>query len=271
MKPELFNNLKIVSAERNMLWSLCPFHKDGSRANLSISLHGKYLGRYKCWACGKEGWLTPSQKQHLDLESKKKYKQYAPIDWTSLLRKYILSYCKNNINPPFNVNDFVLEQLNCGWDNVYTFPFRNEKNEVIGIQLRYPDGKKRCIEGSKLGLFIPQGVDWIKQNIILICEGVSDTAVALDMGFNAVGLPSATAGHEIIISWLLKNTSHDCRYLIISDRDDAGINSSKKLIKEWNKLYGDMYYTVTERADLREWVQIDGKEYVRKGLSRYEV
>ena len=214
MNNTLFNNLKIVNAETSMLWSLCPFHKDTTRANLSISLHPKYLGRYKCWACGEEGWLTLEQQKVLQLESKNICKkQYAPINWFKAAESCYNHYFDLSGYDPlaedWDIASKVLSILRAGWSfdyEAYTFPFRNENNEITGIQLRYPSGKKRCIEGSKLGIFIPQGIDWTKQQIIFITEGVSDLATLLDMGFVGVGRASANSCEGVVIKWLENNT-----------------------------------------------------------------
>jgi len=40
-------------------------------------------------------------------------------------------------------------------------------------------------------------------NFGYVCEGLSDAVVAHHLGFYAIGLPSATSGHEKVIEWVL--------------------------------------------------------------------
>jgi len=271
MTNKQFNNLKILQIGNNNIWALCPYHNDTNRPNLSISIVDKYYGHYKCWACPAEGWLSESQKQSLrtDIMSKKYNKPYNPIDWVALNNVYRDCYIGLYPDIPFNVNRQTLWQLRCGWcieNNAYTFPFRNENNEIIGIQLRYPDGSKCCIEGSRLGLFIPQGIDWSKQDTIFITEGVSDLATLLDMEFIGIGRPSANSCEDLITAFHT-NCAEEVNYWIMTDGDAVGCKAAINLKYKMryfglvtNIIYPNKY------KDLREWVSIEGKDKVKEVL-----
>jgi hypothetical protein len=41
-----------------------------------------------------------------------------------------------------------------------------------------------------------------------VCEGLSDAVVAHHLGFYAIGLPSATSGHEKVVGWVLSGKSN---------------------------------------------------------------
>ena len=85
-----------------------------------------------------------------------------------------------------------LEQLEgsifkAGW----LFPMRDGKGEITGYHIRWFKGGKGVEEGGHLGLFIPKGTN--TAGIQIITEGMSDLAVALDLGFCAIGRPCASA------------------------------------------------------------------------------
>jgi len=69
-----FQKLNIVYTERDLVWAYCPYHKDIYRPNLSISMLDKYYGRYKCWACGRDGCLSKEQMNKLNLSNFTVYK-----------------------------------------------------------------------------------------------------------------------------------------------------------------------------------------------------
>ena len=91
-----------------------------------------------------------------------------------------------------------LERLEVGWNGAgVTFPMRNPDGQIIGLRIRYPGGYKACEKGSKQGLFICTGLP--KEGLLLICEGPTDTAAALDLGYAAVGRPSCNTGGKMLI------------------------------------------------------------------------
>lgn len=111
-----------------------------------------------------------------------------------------------------------LLELEIGYDGqVYTFPMRNECDQVIGIKVRSKGGRKWCIPGSQLGLYWPISVSRHSDSLLVICEGESDTAALLDMGFDAIGRPGNVHATEAIESFLRAKRRP---VLIMSDHDE---------------------------------------------------
>ena len=107
----------------------------------------------------------------------------------------------------------------------YTFPMRDGANNIIGIQVRFRSNKKVMVSGSVSGLFIPQSYD--KAKAIVLHEGCSDTIKSLDMGMNAVGLPSCSAGFGFIQQMFLDPDQNKwCMYF--HDHDERKERKNKK-------------------------------------------
>jgi 5S rRNA maturation endonuclease (ribonuclease M5) len=90
------------------------------------------------------------------------------------------------------------------------------------------NGKKICFTGSKLGLYWPRGVVMGTSNALYICEGESDTAALLSLGFDAIGRPSCSAGTDDILGLL---RGHDKHVVIMTDKDDWKIRPDGKKYK----------------------------------------
>jgi DNA primase len=98
-------------------------------------------------------------------------------------------------------------------------------DQVMGIRLRFPDGKKLAIRGGREGLFIPTNVKF-DQNL-LICEGPTDTAALLDLGFNVVGRPSCCGGTHLIVELVRRHWP--LKVVIVSDSDIPGQRGANDL------------------------------------------
>ncbi|MDI9431683.1 MAG: hypothetical protein QM570_08190 [Planctomycetota bacterium] len=117
-----------------------------------------------------------------------------------------------------------LLRLWVGWDGrAYTFPMSDASGEVIGIRRRFPNGKKASIGGSKNGLFIP--TDLRRDGPLLICEGPTDTAAALDVGFDAIGRPNCNS----LIAMTVRAAQGRDEIAVIADNDAAGRTGANRL------------------------------------------
>lgn len=257
--------IKYINDKRAMAYCINPKHKDNN-PSLEITLTGEHTGDYYCHGCGISGTLTKSVLQQI--LSRKMYskedKRTNPINWKELSDKYSTDYPNMVRSKPFNVSQYVLELLGCGWDGeAFTFPFTNEDDEIIGIQRRFPDGFKCCIDGSRLGLFIPKLL-FSDPTILIICEGVSDTATVLDMSYPAIGRPNNDSCNEMVLSWL---TNHKIKFniYIMADNDEAGITGANKLSELLELPKHHIIYPMSGK-DIRASVESRGKENIQKWL-----
>jgi len=163
----------------------------------------------------------------------------------------------------WGVKPITLKIMNIGWHgDCFTFPVRNAEEKPIGLQRLYSDNSKRLDKGSKMGLFIPR-LNWddLPENWILyICEGLSDTATAIDMGLRAIGRLSCGTGKEHIINFCTKKKPS--QIIVIADRDKPGVAGAKVLAKTLDGKNFDVKILLPEYKDLREWVKEDGQKFV---------
>jgi 5S rRNA maturation endonuclease (ribonuclease M5) len=108
---------------------------------------------------------------------------------------------------------------------VWAFPMCDAKRRVIGIRLRAEDGRKWAIPGSRNGLFWPDAL--AGNGPLLVCEGPTDTAALLDLGYDAVGRPSCTGAVEMIIEAVRRQRRRDV--VVVADADTAGIEGADRL------------------------------------------
>lgn len=259
---------KIVVSEESgqYLTCLCPYHKD-SIASLVINKvehNGRKKGYYYCFGCGKSGKISEERVDKL-AEKKGYTKKPRPVNWHKMAVEFTAGCLSSNYPGDFIYNgsrhDYIV-----GWNNGhYTVPMCNAIQEVIGIHTRDLDGTKRCMENSKLGLFMPAWEVAINEPII-ICEGLSDTLVALHCtGLYSLGLPSATFGHTIVRDFL-KNISFDGNIIVVSDNDPAGYESTHKLVDILDEVYPVSVILPTPYSDLYENYKHCGLESTRKLL-----
>ena len=110
-----------------------------------------------------------------------------------------------------------LSRLGAAWAGPYrawAFPMKDVDNKTVGIRLRAEDGSKWAVSGSKQGLFRPIGQPG-EGEPVLICEGPTDTAAMLDLGFFALGRPSCV-GCDDTLATMLKGVDA----VIVSDFDE---------------------------------------------------
>ena len=112
-----------------------------------------------------------------------------------------------------------LRRLRIGWDGeAWTFPMVDATGRIVGIRRRLPAGRKLSVPGGHEGLFIPEDMD--SPATLGICEGPTDTAALLDLGFAGIGRPSCTGGTRMIISTLRR--WRPAETIIFADADEPG-------------------------------------------------
>lgn len=257
----------------------CPWHND-KNASFYISLEGDKYGVYYCFGCGKRGRLSNKVMGRLGMSRKKK-REKQPIDWGRLANDYYVQYRPaiegRVLSDVWNIQGDSLSNFQVGYDGAaYTFPMHKvgSKNykEVCGIQRRWLDGKKCCVEGSQLGLFL-QVIIPCTYDAIFITEGVSDAASLDELGFHVIGRPSALTGEEDIINYLDQSEALAIdNIIIIPDNDDIGIKSAEDLaVKLVDCVIPKcpILFEFTGAKDIREYVAKVGKDCVKEELKQY--
>jgi len=110
---------------------------------------------------------------------------------------------------------------------VWAFPMFDAARQAIGIRLRAEDGRKWAVAGSHNGLFWPS--DLAGAGPLLVCEGPTDTAALLDLGYDALGRPSCTGAIEMVIEAVRGLRRRDV--VVVADADDPGIDGADRLAR----------------------------------------
>ena len=179
--------------------------------------------------------------------------QDAPkVDCVKLAREYKQRISRRQIDMlarALGVTAVSLVRLGIGFDGeAFCFPMYDESGSVIGIRRRFGDGRKLCVTGSRNGLFVPQGING--SGPLMVCEGPTDTAVALDMGFEAIGRPNCNSKVKMTARYVGTR-----QVTIIADNDIAGIDGAKRLAKELAVKSRKVRIIVPPSGvkDLRDW------------------
>lgn len=112
----------------------------------------------------------------------------------------------------------------CHLGDTLIFPMHDGRGDVCGMRTRTPDGQKRAVTGSRAGVFLAT----VQTDAdVLICEGPTDAAAALALGFEPIGRPSCT-GQEIHVVDTLRRWGRD-HATICADADGPGTAGASKL------------------------------------------
>lgn len=146
-----------------------------------------------------------------------------------------------------------LRRLRVGWNGwAWTFPMSDAHGATIGIRLRRPNGDKLADKGSRQGLFLPDGIEG--NGRLLVLEGPTDTAAALDLGLAAIGRPSCSGGIELIRSYVVRALTSEV--VVFADADGPGRTGAAELAR---RLAPFTRVRVAEppspHKDLREWLR----------------
>lgn len=291
MKDSDSQQLNIAFTEHDKVWAYCVYHNDNIRPNLSISLLDRYYGRWKCWACGRNGRLSKEQMDKLNLSEFTVYKNNIKslhTLWAQYnqschdnLQKYPL--LKLGLAKGLNISTKSLDDWLVGYDgNAFTIPmFRedlpeyNRERGFCGVQRRFSDGSKRCVTGSHLGLMCPYG--HIGDYYIFICEGFSDGISVWDLGLQSIARPHCRY-IEGVREFLGEVIGSVERIILIPDNDTVGRKGAEQLQDELDGLYyADDWeeegvditiFSFEGAKDIRELIRLRGKDYARRELRK---
>lgn len=121
-------------------------------------------------------------------------------DWGNRQAEFVGCYSRKphlatSLSAVLGVTTKTIERFGVGWYDdwgVYTMPMWSPDCVIAGFQTRAPDGNKRAITGSKMGLFLDPAMSK-PDKILFIGEGFSDTATLLDWDLPAIGRPGCMA------------------------------------------------------------------------------
>lgn len=99
--------------------------------------------------------------------------------------------------------------------------------QLVGVRLRYDDGRKRALRGSHNGLFAPPACG--DRGALFLPEGMTDTAALLGLGLDAVGRPSCNGGRELVRA-ALRGTRR--LIVVVTDADEPGRRGAELLASE---------------------------------------
>lgn len=176
-------------------------------------------------------------------------------DFAALLEPYsrqITNQQLCDLSQRLGLSTQSLNRLRIGWDGeAYTFPMSDSKGRIIGVRRRFPNDSKLSIKGGRTGLFVPTGLD--SNEPLLVCEGPTDTAAALDLSFDALGRPNCNSRIEMTA----KAARGRREIVIVGDNDEVGRVGAEKLADALAIHYPSvkMIYPPNEAKDLRQWLQ----------------
>jgi 5S rRNA maturation endonuclease (ribonuclease M5) len=143
-------------------------------------------------------------------------------------------------------------------NQAWAFPMMDAYGNTVGIRLRDDGGHKWAVRGSRQGVFLP---DCPPDELVVICEGPTDTAAALSMGFYAVGRPSCSGCEGTVQSIIRRNDIR--RAVILADNDEPGQQGARRLAQS---LRVPVLITFPPAKDLREFVVHGGNAQVLQAL-----
>ena len=202
------------------------------------------------------------------------------INATKLMREWLAA------TPATALEDFAatlgvstpsLVAVGAAWaapHSAWAFPMCDGYGNVVGIRLRNERGKF-AVRGSRQGIFLctcgltapddtaqPAGIGRLsaaatangsQSRTLFVCEGPTDTAAAVELGFFAVGRPNCCCGGPEIKVFARRRGCN--RVVVISDNDKPGLDGARKV---GGQLLLPFAVYVPPAKDLREFVRLGG-------------
>jgi len=186
------------------------------------------------------GWLH----RLADLEAKPPLREYVPRprrrrqgrDWDAILTWWAKDTTGGRVaqlGRTLGVSAASLRRLGVRWAarcRAWAFPMADAAGRTIGIRLRADDGRKWAVRGSRNGLFRPERLGEASKAPLLICEGPTDTAALLDLGYDAIGRPSCTGAVEMVVDVVRRLKRAEV--VVVADADGPGIDGAEHLARE---------------------------------------
>jgi len=150
-----------------------------------------------------------------------------------------------------------------GWASehrAWAFPMRDGQGGIVGIRLRNDAGQKWAVTGSRSGIFIPTNTP---QDVAMICEGPTDTATALAMGYFAIGRPSCSSNATDVVNACIRLKIR--RVIIVADNDGPGLRGATDLAIALELMHK---FFIPPTKDIRQLYKAGGRrDFVENQLS----
>ena len=150
----------------------------------------------------------------------------------------------------------------CTVGEMLCFPMHDGEGNVCGIRTRDQNGNKRAVTGSKAGVFLAtvQAADEV-----VICEGPTDAAAALALGYEPIGRPSCT-GSERHVADTLKRWDVE-QATVCADADGPGMAGAERL-RDVLRAARVRVRLVTPggHKDLRDWLKAGATRVVVEAM-----
>jgi hypothetical protein len=160
----------------------------------------------------------------------------------------------------------ALERLCTGWSgDAWTFPMLDVAGRILGVRLRLPSGRKLAVRGGREGLFYPLDLPTdLTTDTMLVCEGPTDCAAALDLGALAVGRPSCTGGVRHIVELVQRRCPG--RVVVMADDDGPGRRGAEALASTLLPYIRQVQVLTPPAKDLRAWMRTGATRAQFQGL-----
>lgn len=165
----------------------------------------------------------------------------------------------------------TLVRLGCRLDDAgnLRWPERDGEGSIIGWSTRFPDGSKKADGGCKRGLCyivpLPDYAGTSRGEPILSVEGLSDTAVGIDLGYDAIGRPSATGKNSLLVPLV------SGRHVVVVGENDSGAGriGAEKCARALHPHAASVRVIFPPEGikDVRAWIGADGLSSVRAALA----
>lgn len=144
----------------------------------------------------------------------------------------------------------TLSLMGLGWhpeNECWVFPmYGSDMEQIRGLRTRDKEGNKKALLGSQQGLFgFPTALDFEQ---VLICEGPTDTAAAIELGLSAIGRPSCNGASEMV-----RTACTGKHAVIVSDSDEPGRRGADKLATQLRRFAASVKIVRPPSKDMREW------------------
>lgn len=248
----------------------CPFHSEQKGSlNINKIVHrSKPKGFFYCYGCAASGELPHESVDEL-AETQNEHVTAIPEPRFSVLQfeywsREFQEDQAHELAAKWKVDLTHLLGMGVGWDGqAHTLPMHNEMCDVIGIQRQWPNGYKCMVTGTQLGLFIAD--NGYETDVLIVTEGASDLATAVQLGFEGIGKPNALVGNRLVYGYLKRHDRYE-RILIVGDNDEAGKRGAHELQDYIDSEHGRSAIWLPSTNDLRSDVKAHGRSQVKESL-----